>query len=211
MIHSIYQISFQTRIGNVNSMQKLHDCLKKLNIKHWSYDFQDLILTLRSEVTDFQRIEKILNLAGYHSKFLKLEHLNVAWGLSVDSHKHFIMKHLYLALAIISEVIATSALNASQQFTKWIPSAITIIGYLLAFYFLSLTLRTMPVGIAYAIWSGVGIVLTTVIGIFMFKQVPDFPAIIGIMLIIAGVLVMNIFSKTTGHWKVLFLFRRVNL
>mgnify|MGYP003423083851 FL=1 len=109
------------------------------------------------------------------------------------------MKHLYLALAIISEVIATSALNASQQFTKWIPSAITIIGYLLAFYFLSLTLRTMPVGIAYAIWSGVGIVLTTVIGIFMFKQVPDFPAIIGIMLIIAGVLVMNIFSKTTGH------------
>jgi hypothetical protein len=78
MNHSIYQISFQTRIGNVQRFQKLHDCLKKLDIKHWSYDFQDFILTLRSEVTDFKYIENILNLAGYRSKFLKLENYQVA-------------------------------------------------------------------------------------------------------------------------------------
>jgi small multidrug resistance pump len=109
------------------------------------------------------------------------------------------MKYLYLLVAIVAEVIATSALNASNQFTKLVPSLITCIGYGLAFYCLSLTLRSMPVGIVYAVWSGVGIVLVTLVGIVIFKQIPDLPAIIGMVLIIAGVLIMNLLSKTTGH------------
>ena len=109
------------------------------------------------------------------------------------------MRYLYLLLAIVAEVIATSALNASSQFTKWVPSLITLVGYGVAFYFLSLTLRTMPVGIVYAIWSGIGIVLVALVGIVVFKQVPDLPAIIGMALIITGVLVMNLLSKTTSH------------
>jgi len=109
------------------------------------------------------------------------------------------MKYLYLLVAIVAEVIATSALNASGQFTKLVPSIITCIGYGFAFYFLSLTLRSMPVGIVYAVWSGVGIVLVTLVGIVVFKQIPDLPAIIGMVLIIAGVLIMNLLSKTTGH------------
>lgn len=109
------------------------------------------------------------------------------------------MKYLYLLVAILAEVIATSALNASNQFTKWLPSLITLIGYGIAFYFLSLTLRSMPVGLVYAVWSGVGIVLVALVGIIFFKQVPDLPAIIGMVLIIAGVLIMNLLSKMTGH------------
>ncbi|GAB4000609.1 SMR family transporter [Spirosoma daeguense] len=109
------------------------------------------------------------------------------------------MKYLYLLIAIIAEVVATSALNASNQFTKFIPGLITLIGYGVAFYFLSLTLRSMPIGIVYAAWSGVGIVLVALVGVVVFKQVPDLPAIIGMALIIAGVLVMNLLSKTTGH------------
>jgi small multidrug resistance pump len=109
------------------------------------------------------------------------------------------MKYLFLAIAIISEVIATNAMNASQQFTKLIPSLLTILGYASAFYFLSLTLRTMPLGTAYAVWSGVGIVLTALVAMVLFKQVPDAPAIFGMVLIIAGVLVINIFSKTSVH------------
>ena len=109
------------------------------------------------------------------------------------------MKYLFLAIAIISEVIATNAMNASQQFTKIIPSLLTILGYASAFYFLSLTLRTMPLGTAYAVWSGVGIVLTALVAMVLFKQVPDAPAIFGMVLIIAGVLVMNIFSKASVH------------
>lgn len=109
------------------------------------------------------------------------------------------MKYLFLSIAIVSEVIATSAMNASNQFTKLGPSLITAVGYLTAFYFLSLTLRSMPVGIAYAIWSGVGIVLTVLIGLVVFKQMPDLAALIGITLIVAGVLVMNLFSKMSVH------------
>jgi small multidrug resistance pump len=109
------------------------------------------------------------------------------------------MKYLFLAIAIISEVIATNAMNASQQFTKLIPSLLTILGYASAFYFLSLTLRTMPLGTAYAVWSGVGIVLTALVAMVLFKQVPDAPAIFGMVLIIARVLVINIFSKTSVH------------
>ncbi|KFF15268.1 MULTISPECIES: DMT family transporter [Flavobacterium] len=106
---------------------------------------------------------------------------------------------LFLGIAIIFEIIATSALKKSEQFTQLIPSIITFIGYAGAFYFLSFAIRTIPVGVAYAIWSGVGIVLITIIGAVFFKQTPDLPAIIGLALIIIGVVVINVFSKTTSH------------
>ena len=105
----------------------------------------------------------------------------------------------FLGIAIIFEIIATSALKKSEQFTQIIPSIITIVGYFAAFYFLSFAIRTIPVGIAYAIWSGVGIVLITIIGDVFFKQIPDLPAIIGVALIMIGVVVINVFSKTTAH------------
>lgn len=107
------------------------------------------------------------------------------------------MKHwLFLGTAIVSEVIATSALKASDGFAKLWPSVIVVIGYAISFYFLSLTLKLIPVGVAYAIWSGLGIVLISLIGIFFFDQKLDAPAVIGMALIIAGVAVMNMFSKT---------------
>ncbi|ADB36890.1 DMT family transporter [Spirosoma linguale] len=109
------------------------------------------------------------------------------------------MKYLLLLIAIIFEVIGTASLNASQQFTKLTPSLLCLVAYIGAFYFMSLTLRSMPVGTAYALWSGVGIVLTAIIGLFLFKQVPDTAALVGMTLIVAGVLVMNLLSKTTGH------------
>ncbi|WP_415329402.1 DMT family transporter [Chryseobacterium sp. MMS23-Vi53] len=107
--------------------------------------------------------------------------------------------YIFLILAIILEIIATTFLKKSEQFTKLIPSIITVIGYVATFYFLSLTLRQIPVGIAYAIWSGVGIVFITIIGIVVFKQTPDLPAILGIVLILIGVIVINLFSKMGSH------------
>lgn len=109
------------------------------------------------------------------------------------------MGYIYLAIAIIAEVIGTSALKASDGFSKPIPSIMVVIGFGVAFYCLSMVLKTVPMGIAYAIWSGMGIVLISVIGLTIFKQELDMPAIIGILLIIAGVIVMNVFSKTAGH------------
>lgn len=109
------------------------------------------------------------------------------------------MAYLYLAIAIISEVIATSALKASAEFTKLIPSAIVMVGYCVSFYFLTLVLRSIPVGITYAIWSGLGIVLISLVGVFVYREIPDTPAIIGMGLIIAGVVVINLFSQTTSH------------
>ncbi len=109
------------------------------------------------------------------------------------------MKWLYLTVAIIAEIFATSALKASDGLTRLTPSIITVVGYLISFYFLSLTLRVIPVGIAYAIWSGVGIVLISIAGAVLFKQHLDAPALIGIGLIIAGVVVMNVFSKSVAH------------
>lgn len=110
------------------------------------------------------------------------------------------MKNLiFLFIAILFETVATTALKASEQFSKIIPGAITIVGYAAAFYFLSLALKTIPVGVAYAIWSGVGIILITLVGIFIFKQIPDLPAIIGLILIILGVIIINVFSKTSAH------------
>ena len=108
------------------------------------------------------------------------------------------MAYIYLAIAIIAEVTATSALKASDGFTKIIPILIIIVGYGVAFYFLSLALRTIPIGIAYAIWSGLGIILVTSVGTVLYKQIPDTAAVIGMGLIITGVVVINIFSKTIG-------------
>jgi len=108
------------------------------------------------------------------------------------------MAYLYLAIAIIAEVTATSALKASEEFTKLLPSTIVVVGYGVAFYFLTLVLRTIPISITYAVWSGLGIVLVAIIGAVLYKQVPDIPAIIGMGLIILGVVVIRLFSKTVS-------------
>ncbi|MBY0380327.1 MAG: multidrug efflux SMR transporter [Xanthobacteraceae bacterium] len=109
------------------------------------------------------------------------------------------MTYFYLALAVIFEVIGTSALQASEQFTKPKPLVLTAIGYGSAFYLLSMVLRTMPVGIAYAIWSGFGIILITFVGLIWFGQKLDLPAVIGLALIVAGVVTINLFSRTVAH------------
>lgn len=109
------------------------------------------------------------------------------------------MTYFYLFMGIVSEVVGTSALQASHQFTKLVPSVICFLAYASAFFFLSLTLKVLPVGVSYAIWSGMGIMLITLIGYFFFGQKLDLPAIIGIVLIVAGVVIMNVFSKTVSH------------
>ena len=109
------------------------------------------------------------------------------------------MTFVYLVLAIVAEVIATSALKASMGFTRPLPSVVVVVGYGLAFYLLSLVLRTLPVGVAYAIWAGLGIVLVTLVGIVVFGEKPDLPAVIGISLIVAGVVMMQMFSKMNVH------------
>jgi small multidrug resistance pump len=109
------------------------------------------------------------------------------------------MTYLYLTIAIVTEVIATSTLKASAEFTKLLPSIIVVAGYGTSFYFMTLVLRTMPVGVTYAIWSGIGIVLVAIIGALLYEQIPDLPAIIGMALIILGVVVINVFSKTVSH------------
>ncbi|MDW3080038.1 SMR family transporter [Vibrio sp. 1403] len=109
------------------------------------------------------------------------------------------MGYLYLTIAIIAEVIGTSALKASEGFTQTLPSIVAIIGYGVAFYFLSLVLKAIPVGVAYAIWSGLGVVLVAIVGTVTFNQKLDLAAIIGMLLIIAGVFVMNIFSTSVKH------------
>lgn len=108
-------------------------------------------------------------------------------------------QYVILGLAIICEVIATSALRQTNQFTRIVPSLITLVGYAGAFYFLSMVLRNIPLGIAYAIWSGAGIVLVALVGWLVFKQQLDVPAIIGIYMIIGGVLVINLFSGSVEH------------
>lgn len=102
---------------------------------------------------------------------------------------------LFLSIAISAEVIATSALKASDGFSRLLPSLLVVGGYAIAFYFLSLTLRAIPVGVTYAVWSGVGIVLITLVAWLLFDQRLDAPAILGMLLIITGVVVMNVFSK----------------
>lgn len=109
------------------------------------------------------------------------------------------MVYLYLVLAIVAEVVATSALKASQEFTKLGPTLIVAVGYGLAFYLMTLVLRQLPIGITYAIWSGCGIVLIALVGAVVYKQIPDWPAILGMGLIIAGVAIIHLFSKTVSH------------
>ncbi|MFC6632131.1 DMT family transporter [Microbulbifer taiwanensis] len=107
--------------------------------------------------------------------------------------------YLYLAIAIVAEVAATTALKATEQFTRPIPTLIVVVGYGIAFYLLTLVLRTIPVGVTYAIWSGLGIVLVAIAGAAVYKQVPDLPAVIGMGLIVAGVVVLNVFSGTVSR------------
>jgi small multidrug resistance pump len=109
------------------------------------------------------------------------------------------VSYLYLAIAILAEVVATSALKAAEGFSRLGPSLVVAAGYATAFYFLSLTLRTIPVGVAYAIWSGVGILLIAAAGWFLYGQALDMPAVVGLALIVAGVLVVNLFSETMRH------------
>ncbi len=103
----------------------------------------------------------------------------------------------YLGIAIITEVIGISALKSAEGFTRLWPSVVVVVSYALSFYLLSLTLKTIPVGIVYAVWSGVGIVLLALIGALFFKQTLDPPAMIGVGLILTGVIVINLFSRTT--------------
>lgn len=109
------------------------------------------------------------------------------------------MKWIYLFIAILAEVVGTSALKAAEGFTKWVPSLIVVVGYGVAFYFLSVSLKSIPMGIGYAIWSGVGIVLISLIGYIVYKQTLDWPAVVGIALILVGVLVIQLFSSAASH------------
>jgi small multidrug resistance pump len=106
---------------------------------------------------------------------------------------------LCLGIAIVAEVVGTSALTASDGFSKPVPSIVVVIGYALAFYLLSLTLKTIPVGVAYAVWSGVGVALIALIGWLVYGQRLDAPALLGMALIVAGVLVINLFSASARH------------
>ena len=106
---------------------------------------------------------------------------------------------LILLVAILSETIATTALKASEGFTVFIPSVVVVVGYCLSFYFLSLTLRSIPVGIAYAVWSGVGVALVTLFGFLVYNQKLDLPALLGILLIMSGVVVMFSFSDSMSY------------
>lgn len=109
------------------------------------------------------------------------------------------MTYLVLALAVLAETIGTAALQASHQFTRLVPSVIVVVAYALAFWLLSIVLKSFPVGIAYALWSGLGIVFIAIIGLVIFGQRLDLPAVLGIGLILAGILVINLFSSTSGH------------
>ena len=108
------------------------------------------------------------------------------------------MAYGYLLCAIVAEVIATTALKATAEFTRPIPSLIVVIGYAIAFYLLTLVLRSVPLGITYALWCGFGIVLVVISGAVMYNQIPDWPALLGIGLILAGTVVINVFSKTAS-------------
>jgi small multidrug resistance pump len=110
-----------------------------------------------------------------------------------------LVNYIYLIVAVVFEVIATTALKQTDGFTRLVPSLVAISGYALAFYFLSLPLRTMPIGIVYALWCGAGIIFITAIGWVWFKQALDLPALAGMGLIMAGVVVINLWSKTVVH------------
>ena len=104
-----------------------------------------------------------------------------------------------LSIAIVCEVIATSSIPKTEQFTKMMPSTVVIIGYGIAFFLLSVTVKSMPVGIVYAIWSGAGIVLVAAVGYFLYGQKLDLAALVGIGFILTGVMIVNLLSKVVGH------------
>lgn len=107
--------------------------------------------------------------------------------------------YFFLLLAVIAETIGTTSLQASQQFSRFWPSVLVVVSYGIAFYLLGLTLKYMPVGIVYAIWSGLGIFFIAVIGFIVFGQRLDWPAVVGLLMILGGILVIHLFSKTVGH------------
>jgi small multidrug resistance pump len=107
--------------------------------------------------------------------------------------------YIYLIIAVLCETFGTACLKASNEFTKLWPSLGVLIGFAGAFYFLALTMRTMPIGIVYAIWSGLGIILITLIGLFLFKQSLDMAAYIGMGFILIGVIIINVFSNSSTH------------
>lgn len=109
------------------------------------------------------------------------------------------MNWLILAIAICAEVVATSALKASEGFTRLFPSILVVVGYAISFYLLSLTLKVIPIGITYAIWSGLGVVLISLVAWYFYGQKLDLASVIGISLIVSGVMVLNLFSKVTVH------------
>lgn len=106
---------------------------------------------------------------------------------------------IFLSIAIVSEVIATTSLKAAEGFTHLWPSIFVVCGYSVAFYFLSLTLKTIPVGVVYAIWSGAGIAIITIVAWAVYGQSLNTPSIIGMLLIVAGIIVLNVFSESVSH------------
>ena len=109
------------------------------------------------------------------------------------------MIYFYLALAIVAEVAGTSLLKATEEFTKLLPTTFLVIFYLISFWLMTLALRELPLGVVYAVWSGLGIVLVAIIGVYVYKEIPDLASILGMSLIISGVVVIHLFSKSIQH------------
>ena len=109
------------------------------------------------------------------------------------------MSYIYLALAVVAEVIGTSLLKSTDEFTKLTPTAVVVVCYIVAMWLLTLVLREMAVGIVYAIWSGLGIVLVSAVAAVYYKEIPDLAAIIGMVLIVSGIVVMHLFSGSMQH------------
>lgn len=114
--------------------------------------------------------------------------------MSTKNNEVLVLSYIYLAIAVMAEVIATSSLKASEEFTRFWPTALVVSSYIVAFYFLMLSLRSLPVGIAYAIWCGFGIILIAVIGWVVYGQKLDIPAILGMAMILSGILIIHLFS-----------------
>ncbi len=129
-----------------------------------------------------------------------MKYNNVVWHyVRINLYINSMLNYLFLFLAIVMEAAGTTLLKMSEQFTKVVPSIFSLVCYVASLYLLSLCLRTIPIGIAYATWSALGIALITISGIFFFKQTPDLGAIVGLLLIVTGVAVLNLFSKMDVH------------
>ena len=129
-----------------------------------------------------------------------MKYNNVVWHyVRINLYINSMLNYLFLFLAIVMEAAGTTLLKMSEQFTKVVPSIFSLVCYVASLYLLSLCLRTIPIGIAYASWSALGIALITISGIFFFKQTPDLGAIVGLLLIVTGVAVLNLFSKMDVH------------